>query len=138
MTAHEVVSKYMRSGCQTQRQDGQKQTGQDAGSGCEAECRADTTDSLNTTDDAGFAAQKHMRLRDGATTVEVVPTTTKHNGGHVVMTHYDESDAASSQGLSSLNSILEIQPPHESLGKTCYQLQPREQCQVPPQEGGVC
>ena len=58
MTAHEVVSKYMRSGCQTQRQDGQKQTGQDAGSGCEAECRADTTDSLNTTDDAGLRRSK--------------------------------------------------------------------------------
>ena len=64
--------------------------------------------------DAGAARKaccgpmKRTWLRDGLSTVEVVPTLTKHSDGHVAKTHHDDFIAAGSQqGLSSLSSSLE-------------------------------
>ena len=51
---------------------------------------------------------KHKWLRDGATTVEVVPVITKHNDGHVGESHYNDFiGACTQQILSSLCSSLD-------------------------------
>ena len=50
----------------------------------------------------------HKWLRDGVTTVEVVPTMNKNQSGHVDNTHYDNRiSTRSQQGLNSLKSGLD-------------------------------
>ena len=51
---------------------------------------------------------KHKWFRDGVTTVEVVPTMTKHNGGHVAKTHYDDFNAARSQQAHQKSSTCAL------------------------------